>query len=579
MSRIQIRVSITLLSLLSPLGSMSTHRSYPRTSTQIGTVCTVFLLFASTESGHAQDVDLSPQLAEIHRLISDMYGVVQSVHEVGAEVEFLVWTSNGAVTLVSCRRVQQGGSRRGQVSLQRFRTTVEPSALRGHVGAYTRYLTLTFKREPRRWKWLRTSTEPPEQHPLHPPEGRSIPMSVVQATHVAQVAVSRIVDQLYAFLRVPIHGRASVRLDVVFDDDRIVSGLPGSYQATLPTHSAGRSAGHAATDPSMKRRLRDTLLAFSHGLGQRTIAIDLRGVHVQGERSARWTVTRAHAHRSPQRESIAGDIVDAYRREHEQIIVRWRQGLRDSALMLATFTMEQVALWVVGGWLFKPVGAFIHRIAPRFIGAIRGLGKSRGKAAAEYLETQLTRLPRNDQDALRTLMAKTETKGFRELNHAEVTRLETLFQRMEAGLTTPLTRNEKRRLRRAMHKRLASSRPAVMQAFQRAGFKKDIHHRIPLEWAHRFPKMDINATNNLVVLEYQVHKAASAIWTRFRTAPTARVTKSHVESVARIGDRHFKHWYNKPPASQGLNAAIQTATNRALADVDKLVATVRRAGR
>ncbi len=56
----------------------------------------------------------------------------------------------------------------------------------------------------------------------------------------------------------------------------------------------------------------------------------------------------------------------------------------------------------------------------------------------------------------------------------------------------------------------------------------------------------------------------------------SRVTRAHVERVGQIVDRHFKHWYNKLPESQGLKDATTVAKNRARAEVDALVAALHR---
>ena len=96
---------------------------------------------------------------------------------------------------------------------------------------------------------------------------------------------------------------------------------------------------------------------------------------------------------------------------HERIIVDWHSNLRNAAIKTAGVTVEQVALWMVGGWLFKGAGAALRPFAPRLIGFMRGAGKSRPHGAAEYMETMLTRLPNADKTVVKQLMGKAETQG------------------------------------------------------------------------------------------------------------------------------------------------------------------------
>ena len=213
---------------------------------------------------------------------------------------------------------------------------------------------------------------------------------------------------------------------------------------------------------------------------------------------------------------------------------------------------------------------------------MRGASKARKTGAAEYLETMLWRLPYKDREAVKVLMAKAETQGTKALSSAEWTQLEGLMKRMEGLIGKPLTSGEKDTLRRVMKGRFDEMFPGVKQAFADAGVigkYKQIHHRVPLEWAHRTPALDINGPSNLVMLDVGVHTRISALWTRFRVAPAGKVTEHHVKRVAAIADRHFKHWYNKPPTQPGWKEAAEAAKAKALAEVDALIAAITRGGR
>src|SRR6185312_15809098 len=104
----------------------------------------------------------------------------------------------------------------------------------------------------------------------------------------------------------------------------------------------------------------------------------------------------------------------------------------------------------------------------------------------------------------------------------------TFFRRLENLTTTPLDglgeakiqlRREARELfYRKFHPELAS----VLRNAR--GMAYDVHHCVPLEYAHLFPLRDINAEANLVAAAQPVHAGIGNVWTRFRQAarpPTA----------------------------------------------------------
>src|SRR4029079_8725144 len=113
-------------------------------------------------------------------------------------------------------------------------------------------------------------------------------------------------------------------------------------------------------------------------------------------------------------------------------------------------------------------------------------------------------------------------------------------------------------------------------AFNAANRAYQIHHRLPLEYAHRLPGLDPNAGRNLIALDARVHAAGvNPVWTRLRTrVPVGRVTGEVVEEAAGIVDRHFSRWYNTVPQTVGdaLETEITAAKADALVEMDALVA-------
>ena len=80
-------------------------------------------------------------------------------------------------------------------------------------------------------------------------------------------------------------------------------------------------------------------------------------------------------------------------------------------------------------------------------------------------------------------------------------------------ITGPLSREAKDRLR--AEARDIWERETGIRA---ASYGKEIHHRIPLEWAHLFPDADPNRLANLVAMSSPDHRLVSNAWTAFRTA-------------------------------------------------------------
>jgi len=71
----------------------------------------------------------------------------------------------------------------------------------------------------------------------------------------------------------------------------------------------------------------------------------------------------------------------------------------------------------------------------------------------------------------------------------------------------------------------------------------DIHHRIPLEWAHLFPKLNPNRIANLQLIEKTVHNGVDGVtstWRRFKASLGGRTpTAEEVEKTAKQIDATF----------------------------------------
>jgi hypothetical protein len=81
--------------------------------------------------------------------------------------------------------------------------------------------------------------------------------------------------------------------------------------------------------------------------------------------------------------------------------------------------------------------------------------------------------------------------------------------KLEGLFDAALSDAEKKVLRRAMDARFAGTArgAAAKAAFDAVKRSSEIHHRLPLEWAHKLPGADPNSGANLIALEKTVHQS------------------------------------------------------------------------
>jgi RHS repeat-associated protein len=71
----------------------------------------------------------------------------------------------------------------------------------------------------------------------------------------------------------------------------------------------------------------------------------------------------------------------------------------------------------------------------------------------------------------------------------------------------------------------------------------DVHHRIPLEWAHLFPKSDPNRISNLIGMTPQNHALVTSAWNAWRNSLLGRLpTQAEVLQQAIRIDEQFGHF-------------------------------------
>ncbi len=134
---------------------------------------------------------------------------------------------------------------------------------------------------------------------------------------------------------------------------------------------------------------------------------------------------------------------------------------------------------------------------------------------------------------------------------------------------TALSTAEKKTLRGAARDRLAKEKKSVAEAFGDQPY--EVHHRVGLEYAHRFPDMDINDVDNLVALDPAVHKRVSAAWSYFRKTGKDNTAEA-VKKVSKIVDDEFGGWFDDV-AEEGIEEQLEAAFQESVSRIDKLVRT------
>jgi hypothetical protein len=568
-------------------GSSSTNQNQPGRGNNFNGPDNCFFTLQRTIGNHAilqllQDSTLLQRqqakpsnaqaaIDEANSAIKQMYGIIHSTNTLNAEYEFTFWTSNGAMTLVNFKQTQPGTKPVQPVDEATF-TRGFGTWLPVFIGQQERYYKIILQRESANWGVKSQGETQPASQPSLPPEGRSIPLSTSGVPAPTFIKGTEIVKQIGSLLHVPQNGRAEANFSVEYDDDRLEKLEIGTFTWDRP------KTGSKDLPPQplfVDVELLNSILAFTGGLGNRTVTFKLNGIHSGSPPYGVWHVTEAGVKRPPTSgmPDEADKIVSDYRRMHQDIIVQWRQGVKDMAVYAAMMGAEQIALWLIGGAIFKLLGASFRLVAPRLLGFI---GKGT-QAGLEYLETMIVRLSTAEKAELRAIIKKAETEGMEALSAIEKQRLIDLMTKLESLIGKPLVQAEKDAIRDAMVARYGAARAATVEAFKKAGLSCPIHHRFPLEWSHLFPQLDVNAAKNLIGLETTVHQGVNAVWTRFRTLPAAKVKGEYVVKIVEIVDKYFGKWYHTVPQNSGaaLTAEVATAKSSALAEVDALIQIIK----
>jgi hypothetical protein len=487
--------------------------------------------------------------AEADRALARVVGLCSGVEEVGATLAFTFWVEGGALTPVGYQE-ERGGGRVGR--------SVDAAGLvrvlRRVFGEYTRQRTgevvLRLRREEARW-----AVDYDTRLSARPAEARTLPVRKQGTSADTFLAFHEAAGRWMSAVRVPAGGTARVEFEVQLEDGRLARWQLREARRTSeaggdPKPLSGEVAGH----------LVQSLLPFTEGLGARTVHVVLRAEHRQGEAWARGRVESVWVERPVQ---LPGP--SWYLSMHEAILLRWREGMVEGSAWMAQWGVEELALGVVGGIIARGLGFFATE---GLEWVTRALGRE-PEAAAGWLRTALKRLNGQERAAFEQLWHKVVLEGEQALSRGERKALRGLFVRLEQAIQQPLSDDLKDSLRQEARKYYAELFPQFAEILKTQGRKFPIHHRRPLEHAQLFPDEDINAGENLAMVQEYVHKKINSLWTQFRKV-RPKPTADEVRQAAEIIDRQFESWYHRsvdPPgglktAEEAREAALSELRNR-----------------
>jgi hypothetical protein len=495
-----------------------------------------------------QDEDREARRAEAVTALSGMRGVADSVQEAGAELVFRFWAQNGALTLLSWKRATQGTGVAG--TLDSSLPGLE-NHLSTYVGTRTGEVAFTLRQERRGWS-LRSFTTPEGSKP---PEAKALPVRRMAVSADARVQANAVASELARALRVPEGGSASWVVDVTLDDDRVLGAMTVRYE------SRGGSPSQRGS-PDLVTRITQALLPFTHGVGPRTVRLSLAAEHVRTERHARCLVMGAETLHP---ESPAPpDLVAEHYALYERILREWREETKASVQQAGVVSAEFLATWFISSLALRGGFALFEAVAPRLVSILaRG-----GSETVAWFRSFLSRVRPYEREEFHRLWMKAQSG---ELSAAETAQLRSLMARFEKLLGTKLDREASNELRRVAHRDFYGKLRADLAKLllDEEGHLYPVHHRIPLEYAHLFERLNINAGENLWGVHGLVHRKVNNVWTAFRPVGS-KATAEDVRKVASVIDRHFGHWFNRPYDAGRSASALARAEADALEEVKAL---------
>ncbi|WP_143195698.1 hypothetical protein [Archangium sp. Cb G35] len=493
--------------------------------------------------------DEDARRAETTTALSGMRGVASLVEEAGANLVLRFWAQNGVLTLLSWKREATGsGSAEKGAAFAPGLETHLPTYLDSRTGE----IVLTLQRARHGWG-LRALTTSESSKPL---EARTLPVRRTGVTADTLSQAHAMATQLAKGLRVPDGGSATALADVRLDDERVLG-------ATIARYESHGGPPIREPSPELVAQLTQAILPFTHGLGPRTVRLTLEAEHHRAERHARWRVMEAVTLRSAT--GAPPDLVAEHYALYERILREWREETQDAFLQAGVSSTEFLATWFISGLALRGGIALFEAVAPRLVPILaRG-----GSEAVAWFRSFLARVRPAEREQFHRLWTKAQTQG---LSVAEKEQLRKLMARFEKLLDARLDDTASKELRQMAHKDFYGKfhTDLAKLLIDDNGFSYPVHHRIPLEYAHLFQRLNINARENLWGVHKLVHKGINNVWTTFRRAK-GRATEEDVRKVADIVDRHFGRWFNQRYEVGRSASALAKAEADALGEVKTLV--------
>jgi len=490
--------------------------------------------------------------AEVERALAWMVGVASGVREVGTRLVFTFWTHEGALTPLGYREETGGGSTGRVVEAQVLERVVRP-LFHEPLGRSTGEVVLTLRREEARWAVDFDAT----RQGARPAEAKTLAVGTRGTPSVTFLAVHEATRKGLRAVQVHEGGTARVVVAVGLEDGRLTG-----WELVETRHTREGIGGAArALSPEVTGNAVQVLLPFSEGLGPRTVRLVLRVEHRAGEAQARGRVESARVERLSSAVALTPEQ-NWYHAMHEAMLLRWREGVYEGSAWLAEKGVEEAALWFVGGIAGKGLGSFLTK-------GLEWVPKALGRApemAAGWLRSALKRLSKQEQQAFEHLWRKVALEGEQALTRGEREALRGFLVRLEQVVQEPLAVDPKKLLRDDARKYYKELYPQLARALDAFAEELPIHHRRPLQYAHLFPADDINAAENLAMLQKYVHQEINFLWGRFRKA-RPNPTADEVRRAAEIIDGDFEPWYHRVDEPPGLSKTAGEARAAALREL------------
>ncbi len=510
------------------------------------------LVQAARREGRGTETDEAARKAETARTLAQVVGLARGVEEVGATLTFTFWVEEGALTPLGYREESGGGQPGRAVEATVLERVLRP-ILTEYMSRRTGEVVLTLRREEARWAVDYDATH----QGARPSEAKTLPLRSRGTTADSLLAFHEAARKGLNAVQVPAGSTERVELAVRLEDGRLVGWE--LVEARRTSEGPGGTSWPLAAD--VAGHTVQVLLPFTEGIGPRTVHLVLRAEHRLGETEARGRVEAVRVERPPSTFALTPEQ-NWYHSMHEAILLRWREDVYEGSAWLARKGVDELALWCVGGILAKGVGFFGTKgleWVPRALG--RG-----PEAAAGWLRGALKRLPTKEKKAFEQLWGKVALEGEQALTRSERQTLRGLFVRLEQVIQQPLSVDLKETLRDEARKYYGKLHPQFVEALDIRTSGLPIHHRRQLEHAHLFPDENINAGDNLAMVQEYVHKKINFLWGRFRKAhpnPTADQVRRAVEII----DRHFQPWYHRVDDPPGFVKTADEAREAALREL------------